>query len=63
MIKYIIFDTAQKEGEPCGLGIEEGKLLECRKDLECAFSETELLGTCQVKSKLYQISFLFDSQS
>ena len=62
-MKYIFFDTAQKEGEPCGLGIEEGKLLECRKDLECAFSETELLGTCQVKSKLYEIPFSFDLES
>ena len=40
----------RKEGETCGLGVEEYKG-KCRSDLECEFTEGEILGTCQVKSK------------
>ena len=40
----------RKEGETCGLGVEENKG-KCRSDLECEFTDGEILGTCQVKSR------------
>ena len=50
-------DIGEQEGEPCGLGLEQNKG-DCRNDLECVFGESELIGTCQVKSKMIK-GFLF----
>ena len=43
----------REEGEPCGVGLEQYKIKgECKKDLECVFGESELIGTCHIKSKM-----------
>ena len=43
----------RQEREPCGVGLEQYKIKgECRKDLECVFGESELIGTCLIKSKM-----------
>ena len=50
-------NVGRQEGESCGLGLEQNKG-ECIKDLECVFGESELIGTCQVKSKMIKEFFI-----